>query len=180
MYSADSAEDIVQETFVKIYKNAHRFTEVTGASFNSWAYKILLNTCYTYYIREKKRLAQVMIVDFAEIDIADVSQKDIYEKNEKISLVESVLIRMPKNLSHLLRLHFLEGKSQKEIAHTEHISPGTVRVRIYRVKKYFKKILSTPSKNYKNHLLAKLFWYLFLLFSSFSLCLYRTLFPTLS
>ena len=42
----DEAEDAVQDTFVKIYANANKFVEREGASFSSWAYKILLNTCY--------------------------------------------------------------------------------------------------------------------------------------
>ena len=40
------AEDVVQETFTKIYLYAASFQKQEGASFSSWAYKILLNTSF--------------------------------------------------------------------------------------------------------------------------------------
>src|SRR3989344_3515123 len=43
----EEVDDIVQEAFVKIYLNARRFKVQEGASFKSWAYKILINTCLT-------------------------------------------------------------------------------------------------------------------------------------
>jgi len=48
VFSREEAEDIVQETFTKIYTNAHRFEVVPGASFKSWGYRILLNTSFTH------------------------------------------------------------------------------------------------------------------------------------
>src|SRR3989338_1992934 len=45
--------DIVQDTFVKIYLNADKFQIQEGASFKSWGYKILINTCFTKYKKLK-------------------------------------------------------------------------------------------------------------------------------
>src|SRR4051812_3634121 len=50
----DDAEDVVQDAFVKIYKNAHTFEVQEGAQFSSWAYKILLNTCFTFCKKRKR------------------------------------------------------------------------------------------------------------------------------
>ena len=50
----EEIEDIVQETFVKIYLNASRFQVQEGASFKSWGYKILLNTTFSQYQKLKK------------------------------------------------------------------------------------------------------------------------------
>jgi len=48
---------------------------------------------------------------------------------------------MPEKLSKVLRLYFLEEKSQKEIAEIENISAEAVRTRVYRAKNFFKKII---------------------------------------
>mgnify|MGYP000874367205 FL=1 len=48
------AEEIVQDTFTKIYLHAASFRPQEGAKFSSWAYRILLNTSYTYYVRRRK------------------------------------------------------------------------------------------------------------------------------
>lgn len=43
------AEEVVQDTFTKIYVNADKFIPQPGASFSSWAWRILLNTIFTRY-----------------------------------------------------------------------------------------------------------------------------------
>jgi len=47
---------------------------------------------------------------------------------------------MPKNLSRVLSLHFIERRPQKQIAQMENLSVGAVKTRIYRAKKEFKKV----------------------------------------
>lgn len=136
--SLDLAEDIVQDVFLKIYKNASSFHETSGTSFNSWAYKILLNTSYTYYARQKAELAYITHMDSVDIDALDVVRDENFEISDRHSLVESILVRMPQSIARLLRLYFLEGKSQKEIALLERTSPGAIRVRMYRAKRYFR------------------------------------------
>ena len=135
LHSKEDAEDAVQETFLKIYKNADKFTERENASFNSWAYKILLNTCYDEIKRKKK--IQVKTMEFADLDIAGATE---YADTENQSFIESVLVRMPQNLSKFLRFYFLEEKSQKEIAEQEKMSLVAVRSQIHRAKKHFKNI----------------------------------------
>src|SRR3989344_6165705 len=49
----EDAEDIVQETFAKIYKNAKKFKKQAGIEFKSWAYKVLVNTSFSHYQRLK-------------------------------------------------------------------------------------------------------------------------------
>ena len=50
------AEEIVQETFVKIYRYGHRFKKEANIEFKSWAYKILMNRSFTRYQELKKKL----------------------------------------------------------------------------------------------------------------------------
>ena len=45
----EEAEDIVQETFVKIYLHGKKFKKIKGVEFKSWAYKILVNTAISRY-----------------------------------------------------------------------------------------------------------------------------------
>ena len=54
----EEARDVVQETFVKIYRYAGRFEKQEGASFSSWAYKILMNTSFTHYQKRKRAALQ--------------------------------------------------------------------------------------------------------------------------
>jgi len=142
------AEDIVQEAFTKIYLNAKKFKKQEGAQFSSWAYRILINTALTHYMRLKRR-------GMATQELDDEIWQLIPDKNlrqfEKASLedeVASVLSRMPESLARALSGFFLEGKSQEEIAQETGLSIGAIKTRVHRAKKEFRRIHETldPSK----------------------------------
>jgi RNA polymerase sigma-70 factor (ECF subfamily) len=131
----DDAKDIVQEAFTKIYLHAGKFERRAGASFNSWAYKILLNTCYTHYKRHKKERLNV------ELDEAvDYSHEEAEEESD-VERFLLVLSKIPRSCAKLLRL-IMEGKSYKDISQLEGISENTLRVKIHRAKASFKKALA--------------------------------------
>lgn len=137
----EDVHDIVQETFTKIYINAGRFKPMPGASFKSWAYRILLNVTFTWYGKLKKdREATVQLdPEFEEI-IPDKYASGEHDRALTRDHVISVLVRLPDNFSRALRKHFLEGKPQKEIAEEEGVSLEAIKTRICRAKKEFKKI----------------------------------------
>lgn len=136
--SQELAEDVVQETFIKIYKNAGKFSEIEGASFSSWAYKILTNTCYTYISREVAKREKVEVMDFADLDVSGSVENR--ESREQASLVHSVLARLPYKLSRLLTLYFFEDRSYEEIATEENMTLSAVRSGLHRARKQFKNI----------------------------------------
>jgi RNA polymerase sigma-70 factor (ECF subfamily) len=132
-------DDIVQETFTKIYFNAPRFAPQEGARFSSWAYKILINTTFSYYRKFKKSESRVANLEMEILEtFPDLSKSDI-EHRELSDDVISVLTRLPKNLSRVLSLQFLKGLSQAEIAEAEGISVNAVKTRVHRAKAEFKK-----------------------------------------
>jgi RNA polymerase sigma-70 factor, ECF subfamily len=54
VYSHEDAQEVVQDTFTRIYIYADKFIPQTGASFSSWAYSILIHQCFTRYAKIKK------------------------------------------------------------------------------------------------------------------------------
>ncbi|MDO8423988.1 MAG: RNA polymerase sigma factor [bacterium] len=136
--SPDLAEDAVQETFIKIYKYASKFSERGNASFSSWAYKILTNTCYDHASRKVRDSERVKVIDSSDLDIA--GSVDGREALGQASFVHSILARLPGNLSRLLSLYFFEDKTYEEIAVLEDISLSAVRSGLHRAKKKFKDI----------------------------------------
>ena len=137
----EDSEDVFQETFTKIYLTALKFQVQEGASFKSWGYKILVNTSFTRYQKlKKKKIHSVELTDEMYKVIEDPSSQGALAKKEMTDYIASVLTQLPKTLSKVLSLHFLERRTQKEIAEIENISVGAVKTRIYRAKKEFKKI----------------------------------------
>ncbi len=145
VHSREEAEDIVQETFTKIYFNANRFKTVEGASFKSWGYKILMNTTFTHYQKLKKKggVQAELDPEFYEVlpDPANFSHEATMR-----DYVASFLARMPAQLARPLRLHFIDEYSQKEIAEMEGTTVSAVKTKIYRAKKEFQELLAKENK----------------------------------
>lgn len=131
----EAAADAVQDAFVKMYRHAARFTPEPGAGFKSWAYRILVNTCFTAY--KKRKNEGVFLADlepeFQEL-VADRAVAEERERELNRDEVRSFLAKLPEGLSRPMRLHFLEGKPHADVAAIMGISEGAVRARVHRAK----------------------------------------------
>lgn len=141
VHHKEEAEDIIQESFTKIYLNAKKFREVEGASFKSWAYKIVINTAFTHYKKLKRSRESIKYVDQSFYEgFAEVGRNIETEADIQI-LVSRNLSKMPLHLQAVLKKYYLEDKSQKSIAEEEKVSVTTIKMRLFRAKKVLRKIL---------------------------------------
>lgn len=142
--SREEAEDIVQEAFVKIYKNAEKFQKQEGIEFKSWAYKVTINTAITHYRKLKK--GEVLTEDpgiFQEATAGDGLDKRLLLKADARTAVTSALSEMPEHLRTVLEHYYLEDKSYNTIAAEQGITISTLKMRLFRAKKLFKKTAGT-------------------------------------
>lgn len=140
LYSQEDAEEVVQDCFTRIYVYADRFKKQEGASFSSWAYAILTRLAFTRYQKLKKHRGVT-----AELD------PELYERLpdpgefiEDLSIRSEVLIalsRLPEAAARVLRLQFIDGKTQEEIADMEGSTVPAIKTRVHRAKKLFKQAL---------------------------------------
>ena len=140
--SREEAEDAAQEAFVKIYIKAKSFKAVEGASFSSWAYKILNNHCYGRYKKlSRERMISYPFTPLAEEIVADESIEVEREKKFSREYALTLISKLPLLLKRVTELHFIDGLPQKNIAEIEGVSPEVVRTRIHRAKQFMKKHL---------------------------------------
>lgn len=134
----EDAEEIVQDAFTKIYLNADKFEIREGAKFSSWAYRIVMNTAFTLYQKRVKEGQRVMNLDpeFEQLLANDGEHSGFESRKDG---VDRILERMPDHFSYVLRLHYLDRWSHKDIAAETGESVGTIKARIHRAKSAFKK-----------------------------------------
>ncbi len=132
----EDAQDVVQEAFVKIYLNAEKFEPRASAAFSSWAYKILLNTCYSHYKKHKRARGDVSLDETLLVgDVDEVVEESHLER------FLAVLSKIPASAARLLYPLVVEGKSYQDLARLEGVTDSTMRVRVHRAKSSFKKAL---------------------------------------
>lgn len=145
VHSKDEAEDIVQETFTKIYLNARKFKKQPGVEFKSWAWRILVNTSLTHYRKLKKSFGDVGYLD--EILSGDeeletlFAVEDTLDRDENIAGVRDAIEKMPPEAADLLRAHYVDDRPYSEIAKKHGISIGALKMKLFRARKVLKDVI---------------------------------------
>lgn len=143
-YASDyhSAEDILQEGFVKIYKNVHKFRH--EGSFEGWIRRIFVNTAIEHY-RKSVHLYPILEVNHTEWDVID--------DNTLANLAAQDLLKMVQDLSYgyrtVFNLYVIEGYSHKEIGKLLGISDGTSKSQLARARYLLQKKVSELYQNPK-------------------------------
>lgn len=132
------AEEVVQDTFTKIYVNADKFEVREGAKFTSWAYTILMNTAFTRYQKLVKQGERVANLD-PEFEQLIGEKKNHSGFEGRRDAIDRILERLPGHFAYVLRLHYLERWSHADIADETGETVGTVKARIHRAKAAFRK-----------------------------------------
>ncbi|HUH18986.1 RNA polymerase sigma factor [Albibacterium sp.] len=123
---SDSANDLMQETFIKVWQNLDGFRNQSQIS--TWIYRIAINTCLSY-LRVEKRKATDEISDF----ILENTAEPISEKEEQVALLYKCISQLEENERIIITL-VLDEVPYPEIAEISGISEGNLRVKIHRIK----------------------------------------------
>ena len=133
------AEDVVQESYIKAYRNLHTFR--SESKFSTWLYRIVYNTAVTH---SKTRIWSGMMetdIEYAA-DLTDRGADALLAERERREVVKDVLERMPRGDALLLTLYYLEDHPVKEIASITRLNEPNVKVKLFRARKMFKELLT--------------------------------------
>jgi RNA polymerase sigma-70 factor (ECF subfamily) len=124
--SRREAEDLFQETFLRIYQKRNTYRE--DLPFHPWMYKICLNLCRDHQ-RERMRKPEKLFSDEQEPErIADPKAR--MTRNLIVYRVKTAIRNLPEKLRFVFLLHNYQGLSYQEIAGTLAIPVGTVKSRM--------------------------------------------------
>jgi RNA polymerase sigma-70 factor (ECF subfamily) len=141
----ETAYDIIQETFIRVYRHARRYKPDYAAS--TWIYSIAMNLCRDHARRQKLRrwvsLDWMPGSDDQENEhslhdiIPDPSSnvEHLLEVKESLTLMRNAIERLPHDLKTALILFHLEGYSQEKCAETLGVTTKTIETRVYRARK---------------------------------------------
>lgn len=138
--SPEDAEEVVQDAFTKMYLYADKYQAQEGASFSSWMYTILNRVAYTKYALRRKEWGKKVELEPEHYESLPDDRSEFLEDLSIRDEVINALAKLPETASRLLRLQFIEGKTQEEIAEAEQLSVPAVKTRIHRAKKLFKEV----------------------------------------
>jgi RNA polymerase sigma-70 factor (ECF subfamily) len=139
--SDEETADILQESFIKIWKNLNEYD--TDMALSSWIYRIVHNQTISYW-RKLKSYGKDNKISFDEhftnTEITGIDTSDILETEDKI---QHIIRMLPENYQSVLILKYFEEKNYEEISDILRIPEGTVATRLNRAKKAFYKLSKT-------------------------------------
>ena len=147
--SRDELEDVLQDVFIKVYKNLNAFD--TSLKFSSWIYRITHNEVISNF-RKYKNKATIISFDSDGAFIKNIADDLDIEKQFKLEDLKNevtlIFAEMDLKYREVLILRFLEEKSYTEISDILKKPEGTVATLLNRAKKQFLKILKESPNNY--------------------------------
>jgi len=142
------ADDLTQESFVRVYLNRARFRR--SARFSTWLFAIATNLARDR-LRWRARHPHVSFeADESESDhglihtlaASDPSPAENLEAAERAAAVRQTIAELPEELRLPLVLAEYEGQSHAEIAVVLECSPKAVEMRLYRARQQLREKLS--------------------------------------
>ena len=143
VHTTEDREDVLQEIFIKVYKNLHGFD--VSLSFSSWIYRIAHNEAISWY-RKKKVRPEGHLVDEGDevlsyVPSSEDSAEALFDKEINAVEVSRALRELNEKYRDPIILRFFEHKEYDEISDILKIPIGTVGTLIHRGKKQLEDIL---------------------------------------
>jgi len=135
MKDEDEAADVLQDGFIKVFRNLHTFDQ--SRRLAPWIARIIVNTALEH-IRKNKR-ANEIIEDYT--NTVETSVDNIIEQLSAKEIIKSVE-ELPSKAALILKLYCIEGYSHKEIAENLHISIGTSKSQLNRARNLLKQSIN--------------------------------------
>lgn len=131
LLDSDAAEDVMQETFLRIYENRERLLKTSA--FKSWLFTIARNQCLNSIRRSGKHIS--LSNDSHEV----VSSQDTpvleMEKSEQIRIVTAFLESLKPDYREVIILREYQNLTYEEIAAITRTTVSAVKSRLFKARK---------------------------------------------
>jgi RNA polymerase sigma-70 factor (ECF subfamily) len=120
---SDTAKDITQETFIKVWQQLPKFRN--ESSIGTWIFRIAVNSCLGQIRENKKMPKSEFPKEMLQVTLVDIEPQVqfLYKCISELPEIERIIISLE-----------LEELKQKEIAKIVGLSEGNTRLRIHRIK----------------------------------------------
>ncbi len=145
--SETTAQDLAQETFVRVYR--HRLEYRSSQKFSTWLFAIATNLARNH-ARWRGRHPETLLghENLSELPVAanNASPDEQTIANERIAAIQKAVSELPQDMREVLILSTWHGMSHAEIARVQDTSEKAVELRLYRARKLLRDLLSDHLK----------------------------------
>ena len=140
--SAADADDLSQDTLLRMMENLHTFYFLPGHSFDGWLFRI----AYNLYIDAVRRKKMLPIPDAFPAASPDPTPEQIALKKEAANELKQAIGSLDGELQAMLALRYEMDMSYFQIAQAMNITPTRVKWRLNEAKGKLRGLLNDPKK----------------------------------
>jgi len=145
---SNSAEDVLQEVFLTLFKKIDTFQG--RAKFSTWVYRVTINASYMHRRAEKKHENDYSLEDYVPYDengtlMGKIKSKDwstrpdlIIFNKEAMDILQKAINDLPESYRVVCQLKDVNELSNGEISNILGISPSAVKSRLHRARLYLR------------------------------------------
>ncbi|SDR82280.1 RNA polymerase sigma-70 factor, ECF subfamily [Polaribacter sp. KT25b] len=122
--SHDDADDVLQNTFIKIFKNIDKFNE--QSKLYSWMYRIATNEAITF-INKRAKDRSVDISDYQH-QLASTLESDVYFSGDEIKVIlQKAIATLPQKQQLVFNMKYFDELKYNEISEILETSVGALK-----------------------------------------------------
>lgn len=144
----EDAKDIVQESFIRVWNNIHRYDE--SVKFTTWLYRIVTNLCIDLLRSGNRRRCQPLEGMSAALLSCSDPESDperLYSNAELGAMIGTLMDDLPPKQRMIFLLRDLENLSIKEVCDILHLSEGSVKTNLVYARRYIRRRLELIHMN---------------------------------
>ena len=130
VHDHDRANDVFQETFVKVITKLHQGKYVNSGKFSAWLMRIAHNVIMDWY---RDHRTETIVEPNEENDLSNISSRELMEANVENQYVNAQVMndvtrmmnQLPPTQREVVYMRFYQDMSFKEIAETTGVSINT-------------------------------------------------------
>ncbi|MCH8289909.1 bifunctional nuclease family protein [Candidatus Poribacteria bacterium] len=149
------AQDLTQETFVRVYLDLHQIQHVS--KFSAWLRQVATRVCQMW-LRRKRPQTQATIDETAESDLVDqqtLSPAEEAVTNEMRGFVAQAISHLSEAHRLAVTMYYIDGLSYREIGEFLDVPQTTIKNRLHRARKQLKKeLLKMVEKEFESQRLS--------------------------
>ncbi|HLG36224.1 MAG TPA: sigma-70 family RNA polymerase sigma factor [Bacteroidia bacterium] len=131
----EEAEDMLQEGWIKVFRNLHQFR--FEGSAEGWIKKVMINTCLELLRRNKKMSNHLGVEAAEQIAVSEFNSNDTLSAKDLMNMIH----KLPSGYRTVFNLYAIEGYTHKEIGEKLGINENTSKSQYSRARAHLQKML---------------------------------------
>jgi RNA polymerase sigma-70 factor (ECF subfamily) len=138
--SHDDADDVLQNTFIKVFKNIHSFKE--DSKLYSWMYRIATNESITFINKKAKNL-NVDISELQHVMVDSLSNDSDYSGDEIQTILQKAIVSLPQKQQLVFKMKYFDEMKYADMSEILDTSVGALKASYFHATKKIEEFIKS-------------------------------------